>query len=764
MSVRSPLKRRALAVALTCSTSIFAIDAYAQDEQPGEGVQRERIVVTATRRNTLLQDSSISATVLSPQDLANKGADDLNGLQFAAPSVTIDQNGGANVFNIRGIGRERVDVEIPSGIVIYRDGAPTLAGYFQNEPFYDMAGIEVLRGPQGTLAGKNAAGGAVFIRTRSADLDGFAGYLQGGFGNYDLYELQGAVNLPLIEDELAMRVAYNHYQRDGFYDVTGPFTGHPDDKEYNSLRVSFYWEPTDSLEVTLKTELSHLDIGGYVATSYTGPLFELYSDAPYYDVDESMRTTLNISYHFGDGFTLNSVSAVQEFHTEFSGDLIGSTPEARRCPNVPVPPPCEAPAWFRASGNFHFYSQEFTLVSPDDRDFRWLVGLFAQRQLNIIPDFTQTGEYGFAFFGGPFFPNMDFPWLQSPWRLEEDDLAVFANFEFDFRDDLMLEIGGRLSYNDREQFVNFQFGDGTAPPVIPFGHPLGGARQETAGVYGDYKIALNWDATEDDLLYIQHSLGHVSKSINIFPPNRTYGRMEVYDFEVGWKGTVLDDQMTIQFDAFFETIANYQAVFGIASVLGGLVEARNAEGRSIIYGAEFAGQSQFDDLHFDFGVAYLHSELGTFRDVLNPHFTGIPPGGGLLVNPMTGGPLPADCQSAVAVLELTGAEAPFSPNWTGNVGVGYDIHTDTGLTITPRVDYAYIGESRATLFKCDAVRIPERDIMNVAINVVADNGWYFSIWSTNTLDNEYIAGIQNDGTLVTAGAPRQYGLRIGKSF
>jgi iron complex outermembrane receptor protein len=756
MSVDSTLKMRALVAALTCSASIFSINANAQDAPASEEStsHKERIVVTATRRNTLLQDSSISASVLTPEDLANKGVVEMNGLQFAAPSVTIDQNGGANVFNMRGIGRERVDVEIPSGIVIYRDGAPTLAGYFQNEPFYDMEGVEILRGPQGTLAGKNAAGGAVFIRTKSADLDGFAGYLNGGFGNYSRYELQGAMNIPLIEDELAMRVSYNHFERDRFYNITGPFTGNPDDKDYDSARVSFYWEPTDALEVTLKVEASHLDIGGYVATSYSGPLFDLYSDAPYYDIDESMRATLNASYHFGDGYTFNSVSAWQEFHTEFSGDLIGSTPLDRRCPNVPAVGACVPPAWFQASGNFHFYSQEFTIVSPDDRDFRWLVGVFAQRQLNIIPDFSETGEYGFTFFGGPFFPNMDFPWLQSPWRLEEDDLAIFANFEYDFRDDLMLEIGGRLSYNDREQYTNFTFGDGTTPPITPF--TVGPSFQEAAGVYGDYKIALNWDATEDDLLYIQHSLGHISKSVNIFPPNRTYGRMEVYDVEVGWKGSILDDQMTIQFDAFAESIANYQAVFGITTVLGGLVEARNAVGRSEIYGAELAGQAQFDDLHFDFGVAYLYSKLGTFNDVVNPHAAE--------TNPMTGLPLPADCQFGVPSLTLTGAEAPFSPNVTGNVGVGYDIRTNTGLTITPRVDYAYIGETRATLFQCDTVRVPERDIMNVAINVVADNGWYFNLWSTNTLDNEYIAGIQNDGALVTAGAPRQYGLRIGKTF
>jgi iron complex outermembrane receptor protein len=129
-------------------------------------------------------------------------------VQYAAPSVTISDYGSANVFNLRGIGRSQVDVELPSGVVIYQDGAPTLAGYFQNEPYFDMAGIEVLRGPQGTFSGKSAAGGALFIRTRSPDLGEFTSNVDLGYGNFDQRELTGVVNVPL-DDTLAVRVAYH---------------------------------------------------------------------------------------------------------------------------------------------------------------------------------------------------------------------------------------------------------------------------------------------------------------------------------------------------------------------------------------------------------------------------------------------------------------------------------------------------------------------------------------------------------------------------
>src|SRR5262245_37613990 len=117
---------------------------------PAESVENkpEVLVITAERRTTDLQDTGVSASVLTSEDLVDKSVYGLTAVQYAVPSVTISDYGSANVFNIRGIGRSKVDVDLPSGVVIYFDGAPTIAGYFQNEPFFDLANVEVLRGPQ----------------------------------------------------------------------------------------------------------------------------------------------------------------------------------------------------------------------------------------------------------------------------------------------------------------------------------------------------------------------------------------------------------------------------------------------------------------------------------------------------------------------------------------------------------------------------------------------------------------------------------------
>jgi outer membrane receptor protein involved in Fe transport len=152
--------RRGFGAVALCLAILPGAHALAQssasEQTANEGVLEE-VIVTAQRRETNLQRTALAATVLSGQELKAKGVTDLVGVQYVAPSVNISDFGSANVFNIRGIGRSKVDIEIPSGVVIYSDGVPSIAGYFQNEPYYDIAAVEVLRGPQGTFVGKSAA-------------------------------------------------------------------------------------------------------------------------------------------------------------------------------------------------------------------------------------------------------------------------------------------------------------------------------------------------------------------------------------------------------------------------------------------------------------------------------------------------------------------------------------------------------------------------------------------------------------------------------
>ena len=157
---------------LLVSTSVLSLlccsAAYAQSSSDGTV---ETVVVTAERRTENLQTTAIAATVLSGADLVNKGIVNVDSLQFAVPNVTINNFGQGLDFNIRGIGKGEHNSQTTTGVITYRDGVATFPGYFTEEPYYDVASLEVLRGPQGTFVGQNSTGGAVFVTTNNPNVE-----------------------------------------------------------------------------------------------------------------------------------------------------------------------------------------------------------------------------------------------------------------------------------------------------------------------------------------------------------------------------------------------------------------------------------------------------------------------------------------------------------------------------------------------------------------------------------------------------------------
>ena len=182
---------------LTLGWCCTAVAQTATPTSSGTSGDLAEVVVTAERRHTDLQTTPISATVISGANLASLGVTMVDALQFATPGAVIDNFGQGNDFNIRGVGKGEHNSQTTVGVVTYRDGVATFPGYFQGEPYYDVASVEILRGPQGTFGGQNATGGAVLVNTNDPVIGGdVSGYVQAQVGNYTDFGLQGAVNLP----------------------------------------------------------------------------------------------------------------------------------------------------------------------------------------------------------------------------------------------------------------------------------------------------------------------------------------------------------------------------------------------------------------------------------------------------------------------------------------------------------------------------------------------------------------------------------------
>jgi len=749
MKVPGSLSIRIGLPALACAASLGTTGAQAQAPSASSASDETlaEVVVTAARRAQSLQTSAISATVLSGEALQEKGVVDLYSVQYAAPAVTISGYGSANVFNIRGIGRSQVDIDVPSGVVIYRDGAPTLAGYFQNEPYYDMEGIQVFRGPQGTFVGKSAAGGAVFINTKDPELgDRVSGSVELNGGNYSAKDFTGVLNIP-AGDTFALRLGYKHYDRDKFYhSITGNFTGHPGEVDNNSFRLGLLWKPTDTLSSVLKVDYSDLDFGGNPTSVYgQEPLGDLVQNADFAYTDKSLRTVLDIKYKPANGITFASLTGYQDVDTVNNLDVNATVPTYY---------------YFQSKANVKIYSQEFNLISPDDQRVKWVVGAFYQKQKADIPNWEKGG---FNFIGNGFPPT--YPWATTPWQKTEDEWAVFAHVGYNLTDALQLEAGTRYSDYKMDQFtywiLNFAGTppDPTDPNSIPWSGNVGGDRQKLSEGTVDGQVALNWTLSNRHFVYGLVSRGHITGGVNLFPPFGAYREMQVINYEAGWKANFLDDRFRTQTTFYYETFNNYQANFAQITVSGlNNPTNRNAETESHMWGIEFSAQAHVGGLHLDLGAAYLDSKLGTFSQVQDPFSDPTQP-----IGPLNNGPPPA--AQVPHLVNLSGARAPFSPTFTGNLGVAYDIGFGNGLTLTPRVDVSHIGEAQAALWSEPWVTLQARTLTNAQLTLEpTSKKWAAVLWVTNASDKHYVAGIQNNATLYYAGAPRQYGLRVNYSF
>ncbi len=680
----------------------------------------EEITVTAQRRVENLQDVPIAATVLTGDMLANKGVNNIVELQYAAPGFTVADYGSANVLNIRGIGRSAVDVELPSGVVLYRDGFPTFPGYFQNEPYYDIASVEVLRGPQGTFAGKSAAGGAVLIRSASPDLSGVSGKVEGEVGNKEYFGATGVINIP-ASDTVAFRAALHHEERgEPLVDsISGPYVGRPGQPRLTSLRLGALWKPSDQLSAEVKLDASDLDFGGNITGSYGTDLYNPVQDANFDYRDRSWRTVANVKYNFANDLTLSSVTGWQRVHTVNNFDRNGGQLPLDR---------------FDSQGLFKLYSQEFNLISPEtDSGFSYIVGVFAQRTDSVIFNFRKLG-FNIYQIPGEFYPVIGF---NRDYLKREDEYSGFVDFKYEFTENWEAELGARYSRykNTSDIDVVAQVAPGQPPnfSITTVPHPTGTENDV------DAKLSLTYKIAPESNLYAIVARAHVNGGFNIVS-GLPFDPQEVISYEMGWKHSWVDGRVRTQLGAYHQTVSNFQAQFADIALPSQNV-LQNADGKSKLQGVEASMQVRLGGFGFDFAATYLDSELGDFPDVF--------------VNP----PAPFTPYTT----NLSGGEAPFAPEFSLNVGASYDFSLSSAFTLTPRVDVAYVSDQNGAVFGEVFTRIPSRTLINASLRLEAD-AWFGEFYGTNVTDKRYVAGIQDLGNIWYPGAPRQYGLRVGYNF
>lgn len=705
------------------------------------------IVVTAERRSTSLQRTGVAASVLTGEDLVQKSVNTVEQLQFATPSLTVNTSGQSNSFNIRGIGKSEITTSVGVGVITYRDGVATFPGYFQTEPYYDISSVEVLRGPQGTFAGGNATGGAVFITETNPSFDKIGGFATAQYGNYNDVKLQGAVNVPL-SDTLAIRLATNHEWRDTFSKVSGPYTGNPGDLRAHSGRASLLWQPDSHLRVLVKGDYNNIEYGGFPASpSYSNlgtaaapryvpnqsdPLV-VSLNAPLAGRDEFARVSGNISYTFDSGLTIRSITGWQQGTTSEKIDADGTS---RGNPGVSV-----GNDTFEDHANEYIWSQEVNIISPDRGRFNWLVGGYWQYDSYTFPDGN-----GYVLLT----PNSLVTSLRIVGTNPRTALAGFAQVGYKLTDNLEVTLGGRYSRTTTRNNI-------LVPLTIP------ALNLNTTLVQNDFtankrfngKAAINWTIDQNNFFYAFVATGSKAGGLNgsnlfgVAP--RAFDPEDVTDYEIGVKSTLLGGRLRTQIGGYYNRYKNFQVTI-VDPTIPSFNSIFNVPEVTKLYGVEASAQGKFGNLQLDANTSVSNSELGTFYafDPRTPH-TGA-------CNAVTGPATTTGC------IDLGGRRQPYAPRFTLSVGAQYAFDLGSDATLTPRVDFAHIAQVWGTLFQRNDLgdNLGERNILNAQLTFVKGQV-SVSGYGTNLTDQHYVGSLTSL-RLRLPGAPRQYGIRVSTKF
>jgi outer membrane receptor protein involved in Fe transport len=507
------------------------------------------VVVTATRRAEKLQNVPASITALPQSFIQDTGAQKLADVVAAVPGLSLDQGlSGSQVFTIRGANTTSLFSNAQSPVGLYIDEVPVLDPFLPisvpHLQLFDVNRVEVLLGPQGTLFGAGSLGGAIRVITNKPNMTQFEAAtedtVQGASRGAPSDAFNGMVNLPLIKDQLALRV-------DGFYDHNGGWvynTGR-NEKDANRSEVSggraeLRWTPTANFSVTgtYSTENNRIHDAGYTvygSTEYVNNNVipqhvdgknKIYNLVAEYDLPWATFTS-STSY-------LTKASTLQDDVTTVVEYVTGVTALSPIIDDI----------------HSSEFIQEFRLTSKRDTPLRWLVGAYYQNyHFSDHETIPQSGAgAALAKFG-------------YPSDLLEDDLfrvhmaedALFGEISYDFTPKLTLTVGGRVFYEPIAAQID------QIQPAYFIG-PAGVVNHSGRYSSGTPKINLSYRALPDVLLYGQITEGYRSGNSNLSPNQDpvsktpipgTYGPDQLWNYEIGAKTQLFDRRLTLNASAYY---------------------------------------------------------------------------------------------------------------------------------------------------------------------------------------------------------------------
>lgn len=740
----------------------------------------DEIVVTAQKREESAQDVGISITALSGEQMQSLGyANAQEVTALAAGVATLQPNGEANyAVGIRGVANNDFTSNVESPVAIYVD--ETYISQMSGAGFllFDIDRVEILRGPQGTLFGRNATGGLVHYLTVKPTTEGFSGYGSVSYGSFDRWKAQGAVNVPL-GDMLSARISLATHQGDGY--ATNRLAPDRDLNNANESagRIQLRFQPTDSFDLLLNARYGYQNIrtgffeyasaifpGGDYTPGVPNPDLGGYVDldgdvyAGDYDFTGQNKTKTKgfsgrLDWDFGDFATLTSLTDFQSTERDYMEDSDAS--------------PANYFNFFLTTDADQF-SQEVRLAGDAER-LKWLLG-FYYLDIEINDSNGAKATDLFAALFGPVSVT-GFNGVRNPYRLDTKSWSLFGQFEYELSDQFTF-IGGMRYINEKKDYAYDDLvalfpediSSGLDPRIVdvaPAFPTFVDARKDTNFAS---RVQINWTPSDDVLAYASWNRGVKSGGFNapllptpifISPEFMTYDPERLDAYEVGVKLGL--GPMRLNASGYYYDYSKCQAF----SILGLDTFTLNADCKNKGFEVELEGSpAKGLDLHA--GIGFTDAEVTNIPGVTID---------GVVTDNST---IPPTVLTLPAIIP-GGKQRPVqTPKWNLNGLARYEASLGGAGSLAFQIDGTYRSEHFFALTNFNASRENGYFVGNAAITWTAPGEmWSIRGFVQNFTDEEYLvqtfdlSGSLSNGGLFGLveqyyGRPRMWGVNVTVEF
>jgi len=716
-----------LIVSEIVSSSTLADDSYAIEE----------VTVTASKRTESLQNVALAITALSAEDLITSHISRSEDLGNLAPSLTFQRGGSDNgsSFNIRGIGTQSFSSGVEPSIATVIDGVVMGRSGMAFNELLDIQRIEVLRGPQGMLFGKNASGGVIHIITHDPSED-FEAELNANttISGTQEHHISGVVSAPL-SDTLGLRVALFTTERDG--NIENVLTGkNINDRKNKGGRIKLKWQASENLDIKWSSDYSERNDEccqpqARTATPFKAPFLgplaastdndRVNIGADVYNASKSWGHSFELNWDIGD-YTLTSLTAYRDWNSSSNQDVDG-TPLSLLDINAGQTAQNQS-------------TQELRLSSPKDQTLNYVLGLYYFDQ-NVERGFERVYHDIFGLFV-PQAPGLRLGSLYEA-AVGSTSYAGFGQFEFNLSDDLRLLGGARytrenLDFEFQREKSNLAFA-----PIAPNQALYQDKAKDTDW---SFKVGAQWNISDEVMGYISFTEGYKGPAFNVVfemtPENTRALAPETSDsFELGLKSEWFQQRLIINAALFQSDFDNFQAQAQDANTAA-FTLLNAGEVRTRGFELDFMALAT-QKLKVSGGLAFVDAQIVDFT-----------------AGPCSPRQISANENSCSSnSQDLSGKDLPFSPELKLNLSAEYVFDISDNYEVTSRAAYRWQDE---ILYSMDQDHEKVQDgygVLDLSLKLETANRHYsVTLFVDNVLDEHYVDAIVHSS--VWSGAYEHY--------